>query len=126
MNIQPLVRYFLLAKDFVSDPDDSNGVSVFHLLNSIRSVDEPPFPILLPQLCCIVGLAGGRGTGTGQMVCLEEESGLPVFGSHPHPVVFSPDPLGFTVVSFRILDCRFPRPGIYSMEFFWNDESLAE
>ena len=126
MNIQPIVRYFLLAKGFFSDPDDANGINVLHLLNSIRSVDNPPFPILFPQLRCVVGLAGGRGTGIAQMICLEEETGLPIFGSQAHTVVFSPDPLAFTVASFRILDCRFPRPGIYSIELFWNDESLAD
>ena len=125
MNIQPIVRYFLLAKDFFYDQDDSNGISVLHLLDSIRSVDEPPFPILFPKLCCVVGLAGGRGTGTAQMICLEEESGLPIFGSQPHTIAFSTDPLALTVASFRILDCRFPRPGVYSVEFFWNDAPFA-
>jgi hypothetical protein len=124
MNISPFVRYFIIAEDYAADPENSQFISALHILSSIHSVDDPPFPALVEQICCIVGLTDGRGTGIAQVVCLEEETGLPLFGSLPHKVVLGPNPLEVAVAAFRILDCRFPRPGAYTLELYWNDEPL--
>ncbi len=124
MNINPLVRYFIIAEDFAVDPAKPQSVDAYRILSSIHSVDDPPFPAVVEQICCIVGLTDGRGTGTAQVVCLEEETGLPLFGSQPHEINLGHNPLEVAVAAFRILDCRFPQPGAYILELYWNDEPL--
>ena len=124
MNIQPIVKYFLLAEDYALDEENPLFFNLFHILSGIHSVDSPPFPILVDQIFCVVGLTDGRGKGIAQVVCLEEETGLPLFGSQQHEVDLGFTPLEVKVVGFRILDCQFPRPGTYSFEFSWNGQTL--
>ncbi len=125
MNINPLVKYFIIAEDHESDAENPQLINAYRILSSIHSVDDPPFPVLVRRISCLVGLTDGRGTGIAQVVCLEEESGLPVFGSQPHRIVLGHNPLDVSVAAFRILDCRFPRPGAYIFEFYWNNESFV-
>src|SRR5258706_15526146 len=125
MNITPIVRYFLIAEDYAADSENPQLIDAYRILSSIHSVDDPPFPALVEQICCIVGLTDGRGTGVAQVVSLEEETALPLFGSQPHEIILGRNPLEVTVVGFRILDCRFPRPGVYTFELHWNGESLV-
>jgi hypothetical protein len=73
-----------------------------------------------------LALTEGRGTGTAQIICVFEETGQRIFGSPQYQVQFGPDPLEVIGVPFRIRDCRFPYPGMYSIQFWYNDEKVEE
>lgn len=49
-----------------------------------------------------------------------------VFATPKRHVVFGVDPLEVVGVAFRIQDCPFPRPGVYSIQFWYDDEKLDE
>jgi hypothetical protein len=69
----------------------------------------------------------GRGTGTGPIVCRNEETGLPIFGSAPTPISFEgKDPTGHYGVTFKLLDCRFPQPGVYVVPFLFDGSIVPE
>ena len=126
MDVVPVVRYFLLAEDFAANPVSPKKVSVIDLLVSIRPEDDPAYPILVKQICCVVWLTDGRRSGQAQIVCVDDETSEPLFSSGQHTIQLSNDPLEYFVAGFRMLDCRFPRPGVYTFEFRWNKTKLAE
>lgn len=47
-------------------------------------------------------------------------------GTPPHDVTFGADPLEVIGVPFRIRDCSFPYPGMYSIQFWYNGEKVEE
>jgi hypothetical protein len=126
VNVQPIVRYMILCDDCDTDSTNARRVNIRGLLTNIRALDQPAYPLLYRQLCVFVALTDGRGTGTAKVVCILEDSGQPVFETHLRDVNFGPDPLDVVGVPFRILDCPFPYPGMYSVQFWYIGAMLAE
>jgi hypothetical protein len=122
--VKPIVRYMLPCQDWQLD-EASGKVTIVGLLTNIRAVEEPAYPLLYQELCVFLALTGGRGQGEGKIVCAVEETGQVVFETRPRPMTFGPDPLAVVGVAFRIRDCPFPSPGLYSIQF-WYDGTLVE
>ncbi len=122
----PVVRYIILCEDWGPDPKNPRRVSIHGLLSNIRSLDEPPYPLLYRELCVFVAVTEGRGTGTAQIVCVFEETGLKIFETPTRQVNFGPDPLEVVGLPFRIRNCRFPHAGMYSIQFWYNGKTLAQ
>ena len=55
-----------------------------------------------------------------------EDIGQRIFGTPKHVVTFGPDPLAILGVQFRLRDCLFPFPGLYSVQFWYNDTKVEE
>lgn len=125
MAVKPVVRYMLVCEDWHTDPDQRHRVTIVGLLTNLVSVDDPPFPLLYRELCVFLALAAGRGTGSGKVVCVDADTGQGVFETRSRPVPFGPDPLEVIAVPFRIRDCRFPKAGAYSIQY-WHDGELLE
>jgi hypothetical protein len=84
-------------------------------------------PLRLERLVVLLILTDGRGAGMGRIVCLNEETGLPVFASPAARISFEDkNPLGHYGVRFRLNDCRFPAPGAYTVQFFFDDTLVQE
>ena len=124
--VTPGVRYMILCEDWGVDPINPRRVSIHGLLSTIRSLDQPPYPLLYRELCVFLALTGGRATGTAQIICVFEETGQKIFGTPRREVAFGDDPLEVVGVAFRIQDCRFPYPGRYSIQFWYDDEQVEE
>ena len=77
MNVQPIVRYMLLAEDFVIDPVDHRQVTIVNLRATYRVLDE--YPALVEEICCVFAVTDGRGDGSIQIACVDEETERPVF-----------------------------------------------
>ena len=117
MAVKPVVRYMILCEDWETDPQNPRRINIYGLLANIRSLGQPPYPLLYPELCVFLALTDGRGTGKGQIVCAFEETGQKIFGTPKRQIDFGADPLEVVGVTFRIRDCRFPFPGMYSIQF---------
>jgi hypothetical protein len=126
MDVLPVVRYFLLSEDIATNPIDPKKVTVIDLLTTMRSKEDPAYPVLIPVICCTAWLTDGRKPGEAQIVCVEDETAEKVFASRPHVVELSEDPLEVSVVAIRIGDCGFPNPGLFTFEFHWNGKKIAE
>jgi hypothetical protein len=124
--VHPVVRYMIVCEDWGTDPANPRRVSIHGLLSNIRSLKQPPYPLLYREMCVFLALTEGRGTGAARIVCVFEETGQRVFETPPRQVAFGPDPLEVVGVPFRIRDCRFPRPGRYSIQFWYNGEKVDE
>ena len=126
MALTPVVRYMILCDDWGIDPDNPHRVNIFGLLSHIRSIDQPPYPLWYREFCVFLALTEGRGSADGQIVCVFEETSERIFETPRRQIAFGPDPLEIVGVPFRILDCRFPRAGLYLVQFWYNDEKLVE
>jgi hypothetical protein len=124
--VQPVVRYMILCEDWGTDPQNPRRVNIFGLLSNIHSAAQPPYPLVYPELCVFLALTEGRGTGMAQIVCAFEETGQRVFHSPPRKVKFGPDPLEVTVLPIRVRNCKFPFPGMYSLQFWYNGHEVQE
>src|SRR5687768_3106134 len=101
MAIVPVVRYMLLCEDWMTDPLDPLRVTIIGLLNSIRAVDQPPYPLVCEELCVFLALTDGRGHGQGQIVCVFEDDGRPMFATPKRILEFGSNPLEVRMFGFR-------------------------
>jgi hypothetical protein len=124
--VDPFVRHMLLCEGVRKNPTKASKVDVLGLLSTVTAVGSPAFPALLPVLCVYLELTAGRGTGQAHVDCRYADSGNLVFSSPIHVVTFPPDPLAIRGFVFRITDCIFPAPGLYWVQFCYNQKMLAE
>jgi hypothetical protein len=126
MAIKPVVRYMLLCEDWQLDPANSRRVTIVGLISNIRALDDPPYPLLYREICVFLALTDTVGQGEGKIICVHEQSGQKIFETRPRPIAFGPDPLEIVGVPFRIRDCFFPHSGMYSVQFWYEDELVEE
>ena len=116
----------ILCEDWAVDADNPRRVNILGLLTNIDSDDQPRFPLLYRELCVFLFLTEGRGDGDARITCIFEESGQRIFTTPPRRIGFGRNPLDVVGVPFRIRDCPFPRPGVYSIQFWYNQELVLE
>ena len=126
MNVTPVVRYMILCNDWRLDPTNQNRVNIYGLLSSIDPVNVSPYPFIHSQLCVLLVLTENRGTGKTRIRCVFEESGELIFETAEHEINGTADPLELIAVPFRIFECEFPRPGMYSVQFWYNETMVHE
>ncbi len=124
--IEPIVRYMIPCEGWGYDSDETNRFDVYGILTRINSNLDPPFPLLFPRICVVLILVEGRGSAEVWIRCIEEASGNPVFMTPRRRIEFDSDPLKIRGVTFRIDECPFPAPGIYSLQFWVNDKMVEE
>ncbi len=124
--VDPFIRHMLLCEDVRRDPNNPNKVDVLGLLSTIRAGGESAFPLHLPVLCVYLEVSGGRGVGQARIDCRQADSGQVIFSTPPHPLTFSLDPLAVRFLIFRVTDCFFPEPGLYWVQFCYNQRILVE
>jgi hypothetical protein len=127
--MEPIVRYFILCDGVRADPDRPHCLQVDCLMNSIASLEDPPYPLLRESMCVLLILTACRGQGIGQVRVsyADAHPEQPVFGTQPRPLDFTGrSPLDTVAVSFVIRDCPFPRAGRYAEEFWYNDRLIGE
>jgi hypothetical protein len=125
MAICPIVRYMLLCDDWKLNGPNNRRLTIIGLITNIHSLEAPPFPLFYREFCVFLTLTEGRGNGQGQIACVFEETGQTVFETPKRPIPFGPNPLDVVGVPFRIRNCTFPRPGRYSIQF-WYDGVMVE
>ncbi|HUE70973.1 MAG TPA: hypothetical protein VMP01_08795 [Pirellulaceae bacterium] len=124
MALEPVLRYVILAEDWEQSHPHRNRINILGLLSS---VDLPlPFPAFVPEMCCVVMLTECRGSGSVAIQCVFEETGRRVFGTQTREAPLGNDPLDIVIVPFRILECFFPSPGTYNIQFLFDGKVLGE
>jgi hypothetical protein len=96
------------------------------LISLITPGTEPPYPFWLDQMCVFLILTEGRGTGACQLKLVFEETGQVVWETSPQPIAFGSDPLALHGIIFRDRQVPFPSPGMYAVQFWYNDQLLAQ
>ncbi len=125
-DVQPVVRYLIICEDVQTDPDNPRRVTLVGLISAIRSLEEPPFPLLYRELCVFLQLTGCRGAAEGRLEIQHADSGQMVFRTRTRTIPLGSDPLEIVGVTFRIRNCLFQDPGLYWVQFWYDERMLAQ
>jgi hypothetical protein len=124
--VHPTVRYLILCEDVQTDPDNPRRVTLVGLLSAIRSLEQPPFPLLYREVCVFLQLTECRGPADGRIEMHHADSGQVVFRTRTRTIPFGRDPLEVFGATFRIRNCLFQEPGLYWVQFWYNEQMLAQ
>jgi hypothetical protein len=116
----PIVRYMTVSDDLQVNSSNPRLLDVIGLLYGIHAQAHEPFPLIYPQLCVFLALTDCRDAGECWLECVNDNNGQRVFRSGRHRISFGDDPLQVIGVRFRFTDCRFPTPGMYAVQFWYN------
>lgn len=124
--VPPIVRYMIVCDEVILDPERPGKIMTVGLTTLLRWPEGSTSPLCLEKLVVLLILTDGRGAGTGRIVCVNEETNQPIFRSADRPISFEgKDPSLSHGVTFKLLECRFPVPGAYSIQFHFNGTVLA-
>ena len=126
ISLPPVVRYFILCQDLVTDPNDANNVSLVNLVHSMRSIATPPFPFAAAPFCAFAALANCRGKGTLDLWVVDADSANRIHRLPPRKVDFGANPLHIYGLPIRIGHCVFPSSGLYWIELLYNGQVIAQ
>ncbi|HZY90514.1 MAG TPA: hypothetical protein VFE78_37170 [Gemmataceae bacterium] len=124
--VQPVVRYLILCEDVQYGPANPDQVTLVRLVSTIRSQEQPPFPLRHGELCVFIQLTDCRGAGDVRVEIVSEDTGQVIFRTRARRVTFKGDPLEVLGLTFRIRGCTFPAAGLYRVEFWYNGAALAQ
>jgi hypothetical protein len=65
--VHPTVRYLIVCEDVQTDPDNPRRVTFVGLISAIRSLEQPPFPLLYREICVFLQLTEYRGPADGRI-----------------------------------------------------------
>jgi hypothetical protein len=125
MAIKPVVRYMLLCEDWKLDLENNRRITILGLITNIRSLEDPPYPLLYREMCVFLALTEGRGQGEIRLICFTEEGEETVFDI-VRTISFGTDPLEVVGVPFRIRNFLFPKAGVYSVQLYYEGELVEE
>jgi hypothetical protein len=126
MSVNPVVRNLLVCEEVATDPGNLNRVSLVGLIHAIRSLEKPPYPLLYRPFEVIVQMTGCRGPGEVRVEIRVADTNELVFRTRARLAPFRDDPLCLYGLRFRIRDCRFPAPGLYWIQFWYNNAVLSQ
>ena len=124
--VHPTVRYLVVCEDVQTDPEKPRRISLIGLLSTIRSVEQPAFPLLYRELCVYLQLTECRGSAEGRIEIQHADSERVVFRTRARTIPFGNDPLEVVAVNFRIRNCLFPEPGLYRVQFWYNEQMIVQ
>jgi hypothetical protein len=124
--MHPTVRYLIVCEDVQTAPDNPRRVTLVGLLSAIRSMGQPPFPVLYREICVFLQLTECRGPADARIEIQHADSGQVVFRTRTRTVPFSSDPLEVVGATFRIRNCVFEEPGLYWVQFWYNEAMISQ
>jgi hypothetical protein len=125
--LAPHARYMIVCDEVIRDQQRQGKLMIVGLTSLVDWPDGATTPVHLEKLVVLLILTDGHGSGAGRILCVNEETGVPAFGSAPMRISFEgKDPSGHYGVTFKLRDCRFPEPGVYAIRFLFEDTLVHE
>jgi hypothetical protein len=124
--VHPTVRYLIVCEDVQTDSENPRRVTLAGLISAIRSLEQPPFPLFYPEICVYLQLTECRGPADGRIEIRHADSGQVVFRTRTRTIPFVSDPLEVAGVTFRLRNCFFQEPGLYWVQFWYNELMIAQ
>ena len=125
-HVHPTVRYLIVCEDVQTDPDNPRRITLVGLISAIQSIEQPPFPLLYPEICVFLQLTECRGAAEGRVEIRHADSDQVAFRTKTRTVPFSSNPLDVVGVTFRMRNCLFPAAGLYWVQFWYNEQTIAQ
>jgi hypothetical protein len=124
--LHPTVRYLIVCEDVQTEPDEPRRVTVVGLISAIHAVSEPPFPLFYKEFCVFLQLAECRGAAEGRVEIKHADSDQVIFRTRTRTMPLPNDPLEVVGATFRIRNCLFREQGLYWVQFWYNEQIIAE
>jgi hypothetical protein len=124
--ISPTVRYLIVCEDVQVDPENPYRITLVGMISAIQAVGPIPYPLLHRELCVFLQLTECRGPAEGRVELQHADSGEVVFRTRTRTIPLGNDPLEVVGVTFRIRNCLFQAPGLYSVQFWYNGRVIAQ
>ena len=118
--MQPTLLHLIPCDDIRTNASNLLRVDVLGVLVNIRATGSPPFPLLRPQFCVLLLLTNAAGNGDLSLRITEVLTGMVVFRTRQRPVRFRGSPEDCLSFRFNIVNCSFPRPGLYWIECLFS------
>jgi hypothetical protein len=123
--VHPIVRHMIVCDGVGTGGNPQHPtVNITGMAHVIRAKAGQSFPITHPVLCVYLVLTGGVGNGRCEVAVSDGDTELRLFGSPVHEIRHPAGRHELHGLSFRLLDCVFPRPGLYWVEFRHDDTQL--
>ncbi len=124
--VHPTVRYLIVCEEVQTDPDNPRRVSLVGLISAIRSIEQPSFPLLYREICVFLQLTECRGAAEGRVEIRNADSDQVVFRTRTRTIPFANDPLEVSGITFRLRNCLFPAASLYWVQFWYNEQMIAQ
>jgi len=111
----------IVVCDQIIDDKFTNKKSLIGIFNNIGSAK---FPCCHPQLCVFVSLTEGRGDCAARLRIVNEDT-EEVVADVNGPIQF-PDIHAVVELNFNLVGLVFPKPGLYSIEFYCDADLVLE
>jgi hypothetical protein len=119
MNEAPVVKVMVLCNDVRPSVDDPNQDDIVGTLTTVWPTTGR-FPIVRKKLCVYLLMSNDRGTGTAQLACVHEDTGLTVWRTTPRVLDLGDNPLVVHGDYYRMEDVILPMRGVYRFEYWYN------
>lgn len=125
-DIEPFVRHMILCDKIQSNPDVPHKIDLLGLVSSLRRAPGQSFPVRHEELCVYVALTEVRKRGKGCVSVVYADTAKDIFVTKQYDLQEGTEPLDVMGFVFRLKQCRFPRAGLYLIQFKYNGKVLAE
>jgi hypothetical protein len=125
-DIESVIRHILIADDVRRNTNDPSKLDVFGFSDSLRLSSDVVFPYCHPRLAVLVSIAGGRGSARVRVAVVHADSDELAFRTVEQAFPLGDDPLAVRLLIFRIRDMIFPQPGLYWVQFWYNDKVIGQ
>jgi hypothetical protein len=120
--VLPRVQAMVLCDD-VEESDLESGT--FHLKGVRSEIRVPSFPYIRRQLCVFLQMSGHAGEASCHVEINRPETDEALY-RYPSFVVSFQGPVSVVPVFFQVLNCSFPAPGVYYIQFFHESKLIGE
>ncbi|MCC6421024.1 MAG: hypothetical protein IT429_22535 [Gemmataceae bacterium] len=124
--VHPVVRYLILCEDVQTGPDNPRRVTLAGLINALCSQAHPSYPFLHREICVFLQLTECRGGGAGWVEIHHADDAEIVFRTQTRPLALPSDPLEVVGMTFRLRNLLFRRPGLHWVQFWYNEQPIAQ
>jgi hypothetical protein len=119
--IPPIVRYMIICDDILTSSQFTTRPVIVGLTTAIHA---DSYPFRLPKLSVYLVLTDGRGQGTGKLRLVDDATGH-VQVEFARAITFPTNPLTISGIAWRLTNLRFPKAGMYRIEFLYNNQYMA-
>ncbi|MCE9533062.1 MAG: hypothetical protein K8T89_18340 [Planctomycetes bacterium] len=124
--VYPVIRYLIVCEVVQTDPENPRRVTLVGLISAIRSLEQPPFPLLYREICVFLQMTSCRGPADARVEIQHADSGQVVFRTKTRTIHLGNDPLEVVGIAFRIRNCLFHVGGLYLVQFWYNDQMISQ
>jgi len=122
----PIVRSMIVCEELIRDPWNPKRLSLINVIHSIRSNGVPAYPLRYQGFDVFMQLSECRGKCKLEIRIRAADTDAVVFQTKSRIMQAPNTPLLVQGLYWRIRKCTFPSAGLYWVQFWIDDQMLAQ